>query len=563
MKEFAQILVVIFLFGIGCKTVENTQKSSNSPQTTVDTLNFVQQKAFDKVFYEASKQKLLNNKEKASTLYAEALTLNPSSHTCMYELSVLNYDQKNYFKALEFAQKAVQKNTEYNPWYFSMVANAYKKLGMLEQSAMVYSDMVTLSPNERSNYLKSANAYFKIRSNEKAIAMLRKMQNKFGIEQASSMQLVTIYSSIGETEKAIAVLEKISNQYPSKISYLGRLADIYIREKQDGQAISILKKIIEIDSTSGNANFILHIMYLDKDDQLSLKYLKRTLVCDDVSLEKKLQALGPLLKGETTSKQKKNDLMELAAILVENYPSKAAVYFFEADMHVMYDDYQSARKSMSQALKKDAFSFAIWKKILYLNERLHDYDQQLLDANSAIALFPNVARLYHTKCKALNELSAYKLAIKTAEEGLQIAIDKTDKTDLMIAKGEAYRNLGEIENAKQLLETILSNDPNNISALNTYSLILISEGSQLNDAEKYIDKALVFQPQSPTLLATKAKFWFAKNNTNQALDLLEKAIQLDSKNAKYLNQKKLIYEYLGDEEKANKMKLKIENLHEE
>ena len=194
---------------------------------------------------------------------------------------------------------------------------------------------------------------------------------------------------------------------------------------------------------------------------------------------------------------------------------------------------------------------------------MHDYDQQLLDANSAIALFPNVARLYHTKCKALNELSAYKLAIKTAEEGLQIAIDKTDKTDLMIAKGEAYRNLGEIENAKQLLETILSNDPNNISALNTYSLILISEDSQLNDAEKYIDKALVFQPQNPTLLATKAKFWFAKNNTNQALDLLEKAIQLDSKNAKYLNQKKLIYEYLGDEEKANKMKLKIENLHEE
>ncbi|MDB3869208.1 hypothetical protein N9312_01965, partial [Bacteroidia bacterium] len=139
MKEFTQILVVIFLFGIGCKTLENTQKSSISLQTTVDTLNFVQQKAFDKVFYEASKQKLLNNKEKASTLYAEALTLNPSSHTCMYELSVLNYDQKNYFKALEFAQKAVQKNMEYNPWYFSMVANAYKKLGMLEQSAMVYS----------------------------------------------------------------------------------------------------------------------------------------------------------------------------------------------------------------------------------------------------------------------------------------------------------------------------------------------------------------------------------------------------------------------------------------
>lgn len=563
MKELAQILVVIFLFGIGCKTVENTQNILKSQQNTFDTLNFVQRKAFDKMFYEASKQKLLNNKKKASTLYVEALTLNPSCHTCMYELSVLNYDQKNYIKALEFAQKAVQKNTEYNPWYFSMVANAYKNLGMLEQSAMVYFDMVALSPNERSNYLKSASAYFKVKSYKKAIAMLRKMQNKFGMEHASSMQLVKIFSTIGESEKAIAVLEKISNLYPSKISYLGRLADIYIQEKQDDQAIRILKKITEIDSTSGKANFALYMMFSDKDYQLSLKYLKRTLICDDVSLETKLQALRPLLKDEMPSKQKKNDLMELSAILVENYSSKAVVYFFVADIYAMFNDYKSARKLMGQALKKDAVSFAIWKKILYLNERLYDYDQQLLDANSAIALFPNVARLYHAKCKALNELTAYKLAKETAEEGLQIAIDKTDKTNLMIAKGDAYRNLGEIENAKQLLEAILSNDPNNVYALNMYSLILISQDSHLNEAEKYIDKALVIQPQNPTLLATKAKFWFAKNNTDEALYLLDKAIQLDLKNVKYLIQKKLIYEFLGDEVKVNKMKLKIENLHEE
>lgn len=96
-----------------------------------------------------------------------------------------------------------------------------------------------------------------------------------------------------------------------------------------------------------------------------------------------------------------------------------------------------------------------------------------------------------------------------------------------------------------------------------YSLILISQDSQLNEAEKYIDKALVIQPQNPTLLATKAKFWFAKNNTDEALYLLDKAIQLDLKNVKYLIQKKLIYEFLGDEVKVNKMKLKIENLHEE
>lgn len=174
MKGLTQILCVLFLFGFGCKTVENTKSS-------VHTLNYKQQIAFEKVFFEASKQKLLNNKEKASRLYTEALNLHSSCHACMYELSALNYEQKKYFLALEFAQKAVQNNTKYNQWYFDLVANSYKKIGMFEQSAMVYSDMVELSPYERSNYLKSASAYSQVRFYDKAILMLRKMQNQFGI----------------------------------------------------------------------------------------------------------------------------------------------------------------------------------------------------------------------------------------------------------------------------------------------------------------------------------------------------------------------------------------------
>ncbi len=90
MKGLTQILCILFLFGFGCKTVENTKSS-------VHTLNYKQQIAFEKVFFEASKQKLLNNKEKASRLYTEALNLHPSCHACMYELSALNYEQKNIF----------------------------------------------------------------------------------------------------------------------------------------------------------------------------------------------------------------------------------------------------------------------------------------------------------------------------------------------------------------------------------------------------------------------------------------------------------------------------------
>ncbi|MFT4996445.1 MAG: hypothetical protein ACI9BJ_000946, partial [Flavobacteriales bacterium] len=39
-------------------------------------LDYQQQKDFEKVFFEANKQKVLNNKEKALELYIKSLTLN-------------------------------------------------------------------------------------------------------------------------------------------------------------------------------------------------------------------------------------------------------------------------------------------------------------------------------------------------------------------------------------------------------------------------------------------------------------------------------------------------------
>ncbi|MDG1719768.1 MAG: tetratricopeptide repeat protein [Bacteroidia bacterium] len=555
MKFLTQILFVTFLFGVGCKTVDQTQ---NLPQS----LSYNQQKAFDKVFFDASKQKILNNREKALTLYSEALRLNSSCHACMYELSVLNYEQKNYLLALDYSQKAVLNSTEYNTWYFNLVAKSYTKLGMFAQSAAVFSEMTTFEPDERSNYLRAADAYSRIRSYDKATLVLQNMQDHFGIEHASSMKLESIFSSMGEIEKAIEELRRISIKYPKKIIYLGRMSDIYLRNKQVDEAITVLNEIIEIDSTSGKANFALYLIYLGKDDSKSFKYLKKSLESDDINLDTKLQALSPLLKSVKSDSRKKSDLKELSATLLKSYPSKSEVYFFLADMHIALKDYKLARIYTRKALERDSVSYAIWKKIIYLDEHLFDYRQQLKDVNKALYLFPNIARLYFIKSKALIELSEYESALKTANEGLDFAVDQSDKTDLMVAKGQSYFKLGQYKKSSQLLNAVLSIDPNHILGLRAYSHLLIIQGGQLDKALNTIEKALIFQPKNPDLIATKAEIWFLKKNTTKALSFIDNAILINPNNKKYYQQKKVIYESMGNQMMVEQLDLKIKDLHE-
>lgn len=555
MKALTQILFITFLFGVGCKTLDQTQDLFQS-------LSYNQQKAFDKVFFEASKQKILNNREKASTFYSEALKLNPSCHACMYELSVLNYEQKNYLRALDYSQKAVVSNTGYNSWYFNLVAKSYIKLGMFAESAAVFSDMTALDPDERSNYLRAADAYSRIKSYDKAILVLQNMQDHFGIEHASSMKLESVFSSMGEIEKAIEELKRISVKYPKKIIYLGRMSDIYLRNKQVDEAITVLNEIIEIDSTSGKANFALYLIYLGKDDSQSFKYLKKSLESDDINLDTKLQALSPLLKAVKSDSKKKSDLKELSATLLKSYPSKAEVYFFVSDMHIALEDYNSARTYTRKALEIDSLSYALWKKIIYLDERLFDYHQQLKDVNKALYLFPNIARFYFIKSKALNELLEHENALKIANEGLDFAVDQSDKIDLTIVKGQAYSSLAQYDKAYQLLEAVLSIDPTHILGLNAYSSFLINRGEKLDEAENMIEKALIIQPQNPDLIATKAEIYLKRKNITEALEYIDKAILIEPNNIKYYQQKKMIYEFIGNQIMVEQLDLKIKDLHE-
>lgn len=555
MKILTQILFVTFLFGVGCKTLDQKQNLSQS-------LSYTQQTAFDKVFFEASKQKILNNREKALTLYSEALRLNSSCHACMYELSVLNYEKKNYLSALDYSQKAVINSTEYNAWYFNLVAKSCTKLGMFAQSAAVFSDMTTFEPDERSNYLRAADAYSRIRSFDKAVLILQKMQNHFGIEHASSMKLESIFSSMGETEKAIEELKRISAKYPRKIIYLGRMSDIYLRNQQVEEAISILNEIIEIDSTSGKANFALYLIYLGKNDSQSFKYLKKSLESDDINLDTKLQAISPLLKAIKSDSQKKIELKDLSSTILKSYPSKPEIYFFVADMHIELGDFKLARSYTRKALLRDSLSYAIWKKIIYLDERLFDYHQQLKDVNKALYLFPNIARLYFVKSKALIELSEYESALKSVSEGLDFAVDQSDKTGLMVAKGQAYLKLGQYDKSSELLKEVLSIDPNHILGLHTYCHFLMTQDGQLDEATNAIEKALIFQPQNPDLIATKAEIWFLKKNTTKALEFIDNAILIEPKNIKHYQQKKVIYEFIGNQIMAEKLDLIIKDLHE-
>lgn len=544
-------LFVLSLLSVGCKS-SATLASDTRGQT-----DYATQKKFEKVFFEANKQKVLNNKEKALELYNTALAINPKSHATMYQLASLNYKLNRYQEAVAFAQKAVATTPVYNHWYSGLLGEFYNKFGKYKESADVFAAMVNQEPEVRKNYTEAANQYYNAKQYDKSVAILKQMQTKFGVERESSTRLDFVYSAMGEKDKAVVEMEKLVEAFPANVQYKGYLSETYMKADKEEKAITTLEQIIEEDPAVGKAHFALYSIYDEKGkDRLAMAHLKEAFKYDDLRLPQKMQAVSKylnLLKSDTSLRA---DLLEFGETLELNYPTNIEPYILQSDIHALLGDYSLARINIRKAIEIKPSEYQLWTKLLGANAQLDDVDQQIEDTDEALELFPNVVNLYVAQSYAYIERKEIKRGISIADEGLDVAIDKRDIMELTLCKALAYEKLEDYNKADRYYDEIIEINPYNATVLNNYAYSLANRKIELLKADSMITTALKLEPSNPYYLDTKAWILYAQGDYAQALKILNKCIAIDPNGKDYYEHAKACYEALGNKNMANEMQQK-------
>lgn len=553
MIKQIQIWCLVFVtFGYGCKSIK---------PNTATTLSYSKQKKFATVYFEASKYKVLGDHEKSLNAFIRAYEINPKSHEVMFQLAKQYYALSKFDDALFWAEKAVGVNPEYNHWYYGQLGQFYNKFGKYEQSAGVFAKMTEFEPDNRDNYTEAANQFYNAKKPQSAIAILKKMQSFFGIEPESSTRLEFVYTNIGQTGKAVAEMEKLANEDPLNIQYLGYLSDAYISADKLDEAIKSLNKIIALDPNSGKAHFSLYAIYNQKGkEDVALEHLKKAFAYDDLSLVKKMQSVSGFFLKLRTDKRVENSLLELSDILLEVYPQAPEPYILRSDIYGTLRQFEDARLYTLKALEIDPSDFKLWSKLMAVNAQMERPDRQIEDATKALENFPNQVGLYVAKAYALYEVEAYEKAISITENGMDVAIDKTAKVELLSCKASSFEKLNETKKAESVFEAILAISPYNATVLNNYAYSLSKRMERLDKADSMIDLALKLEPSNPYFMDTKAWILYGKKEYADGIVLLEKAMKIDPKNSEYYVHARTIYQALGNTTMANEMSLKIKEL---
>lgn len=545
------------LFAFGCK-------SSSVGVAKVNDLDYKTRKAFEKSFFEANKQKVLNNSEKARELFSLSLTLNPKSHATMYQLAKLNYQLDRYTEALVFAEKAVRTSPRYNHWYSGLLAQYYSKFGKYQKSAEMFIQMTENEPDVKENYTESANQYYNAKQLEKSVEVLKRMQSHFGIEKVSSTRLDFVFSALGNKEKAVLEMEKLVAAYPDDIQFKGYLSETYLKAGKKEKAVALLERIVEEDPSVGKAHYALYSIKRDGGKYMeAMSHLKEAFKYDDLSLLQKMQAVTVFLNDFKKDSSLKADLFDFSEILASNYPNFIEPYIFKSDIYGTMGQYDSARYYTRKALSIDPSEFQLWSKLLGANALLNDVDQQIEDTEEALTLFPNVIALYVSLSYAYLEKEDYTTGIKIADEGLDVALDKRDKIQLLLCKASAFDKQEMYQAADKNFDKVLKMNPFNATVLNNYAFSLANRKIKLEKADSMITTALRLEPSNPFYLDTKAWILYGKEEFEQALKILNKCMQLDPKGKEYYTHAIACYVALENTNMANEMQQKLDKLKNE
>lgn len=493
----------------------------------------------EKVFIEASREKILGNYENAAMLYKEVLKRDNSNDAAAYELArmydVLDKDSK----ALSSIKMAIAIDKE-NPWYRMFLADVYDKADEQGKASKVFEELSAMEPSNSFYLTKWAYHLVKAKQPNEALVVYDKVEAITGINEQLARKKHSIYLAVGDEENAVAVYKKLIDAFPYEIKYHRYLADFYKHIGEKTLAVETYRKILELDPNDSQAQLALAGSGKGNMDDIGyLESLKPIFNNEEVKIDAKIKELLPFINKvvETEDKTLGKAVLNLSETVEKLHPDEAKGYAASGDILFHIDDKQAALKKYNKAIELDGTVYPVWEQVMFIYTEQDDYTALQTVTEKAFDFFPNQARVYYYNGIAEYNLKQNKRAINSWKQALMMSRkDEALLQDLNYRLGLTYLEEKDFEKSNKSFDKALEINPDNVKLLNNYSYHLAERGERLEQAKELAERCNELRPNNASYQETygwilykmkdykAAKKWIAKameNGGNNFPDTLE------------------------------------------
>ncbi len=436
IKRYILIALLGFFLAPGFALAQNDQPE--------DDLGNVSDE-FQELFFEALKQKAIENYEKSIESLQKCLKIDDSKAVVYFELGK-NYNKlKNFGEAEDVLKKAIDLEPS-NEWYLDELYDIYYQQRDFEKAIKTVKQLVKYHPDYKEDL---ASLYISVKKYNQALKLLDELDKEQGVSITRDRMRNQIYNITGRDKDRIENLEERVEASPDNEANYLKLIYRYSESGETEKAYDTAIELLKINPNSQLVHLALYKFYLDDGrEEDAVASMKIVLQSAKISADAKVKVLNDFIKFVNAHPEYEDELLEATTLVSKSENGKTNLEI--AQYYLLKGDKPQALKYFDLALKYEPDNFGIIRNILLLHIDLLQYQDAAVKSREAIDAFPAQPFLYLINGVALNRLNKPEEAIEVLSEGVDYVIeDNKMLSDFYKQLSEGYAQTNDRKKAQE------------------------------------------------------------------------------------------------------------------
>jgi tetratricopeptide (TPR) repeat protein len=486
--------------------------------------------AFNYVYVEAIKQKLMGNGGDALKYLEQCIRINPASDAAYYQMAQIVTSNGDIKNGKEYLSKALYIDDE-NIWYLTMLAGLYYQEKNIDSAIIYYEKAVKYFPEKENLLLTLGNLYTENKSYEKANSIFDSFDIKYGINERSTLSSVKNLIAGGKYDEAINKALLLLKEYPDETLYNGLLADIY-REKGDhNKALAIYNELLVRNPDDPKVQLAFcDFLIIEKSYDDLFNLLSTVLLNSNVERESKIALMAKLIGIPDLFKKYSDKLIISLMVFEANYKEDNVVPLLRPELYIYQEKLDDASLRLEEIIKKYPENYYAWEKLLFVYLQMKDYKNLFKRGEECATKFN---RSFPAKLLYANgalELKQYTIALEELKKAEILAQDNKDYiVQVLTMKADVYYRMRDFLKAFETFETALKENSQDLTIINNYAYYLAEQNTNLKEAEEMSKKVIEKEKGNTTFLDTYGWVLYKRGKLQEAAKVMESIINSGEK----------------------------------
>ena len=433
-----QFYIIILLIGI-VLIPQVTYAQADFNKRPDDDLGNVEDE-FQEYFFEALKQKGIENYERAIDALHKCLNLDSKKPVIHFELGK-NYNKlKNFGAAEDYLKKAIIMQPD-NEWFLDELYDVYYQQDDINNAIKTIKQLVKYHPDYKEDL---ATLYVREEKYKQALELLDELDTDLGNSESRDAMRNEIYSVTGNADNRIENLEQRVASNPNNEDNYLKLIYRYSQTGDRENAYKVARNLLKINPDSKFVHLALYKFYL-QDEKVTdaINSVKIALSSPEINADAKAKVLKDFVGFVAKNPEYESDLIDITALVDDN--KNAQTHSDLGHYYLKAGDKVKALSNFKEALKQDPNDFKLIKDVVLLQLDIKDYKAVINSSERALELYPAQPILYLVNGVANNTIGDHKKAIDSLEMGLDFLIDNpTMEVDFYSELSIAFKALNNI-----------------------------------------------------------------------------------------------------------------------